>query len=342
MKTTSLVMANYGDYNGVFMTVQHVRMSSEVWWDEIIVVDSSWSEFPQEHAELLQLQKEIPRLRVVPYSGVMGTTQTRNHAMDVTTSDVVFCVDSHVLLDRHARSCVLNYFDEPANRGDIVSGPMLGNSLRPKATHFFPKWQNRMWGVWGNAWVSKEGTLFTPVEGADGRTMCYTLTGGLKQRFLQSGVDCLWADRVQRLLGLEAVPWTEINEPDATIEIPGMGLGCFAVWRDNWPGFNRHARGFGGEELSIHELYRQRGGKAVCLNGFRWLHRFYRGVGAPQYKLDGSETIRNHVLWHSQLGLSLSTMHGYFVLGEGFPQTEWDRIVADPVGFVSAADIRLA
>lgn len=64
-------------------------------------------------------------------------------------------------------------------------------------------------------------------------------------------------------------------------EIPMQGLGCFSCKTENWQGFNENFIGFGGEEGYIHEKFRQAGGRAICLPGFKWLHRFGRPDGVP-------------------------------------------------------------
>lgn len=128
-------------------------------------------------------------------------------------------------------------------------------------------------------------------------------------------------------------------------EIPGMGLGTFVCRRDAWLGFNQHARGFGGEELYIHEKFRQAGHKAICLPFLRWLHRFGRPGGVP-YPLTRYNKVRNYVLEFNELGLPLDRIHNHFVLGNGeavpdgsppqgplgrMTQAEWDYLVEDPI-----------
>jgi hypothetical protein len=64
-------------------------------------------------------------------------------------------------------------------------------------------------------------------------------------------------------------------------EIPMMGNGLFSCKTSNWPGFNTHFRGFGGEEGYIHEKFRKNGGSCICLPGLKWNHRFKRPNGIP-------------------------------------------------------------
>lgn len=109
-------------------------------------------------------------------------------------------------------------------------------------------------------------------------------------------------------------------------EIPMQGLGLFACRRDAWPGFNPKFRGFGGEEGYIHEKFRQRGDRTLCLPFLRWLHRFPRPMGVP-YRAKWEDRIRNYVLGFNELGLDLAPIEEHFraVLGK----EPADRIVAD-------------
>jgi hypothetical protein len=86
-------------------------------------------------------------------------------------------------------------------------------------------------------------------------------------------------------------------------EIPMQGLGVFACRRDIWPYFNNNFSGFGGEEGYIHEKFRQRGGRAICLPSLRWLHRFARPLGVP-YQISWRDRIRNYILGRVELGLA--------------------------------------
>lgn len=57
-------------------------------------------------------------------------------------------------------------------------------------------------------------------------------------------------------------------------EIWGHGGALFCIHRRKWHGFHKDTKGFGGEEGAIQEIYRSRGGKALCLPFVRWTHSF--------------------------------------------------------------------
>ena len=124
-------------------------------------------------------------------------------------------------------------------------------------------------------------------------------------------------------------------------EIPAMGLGLWMMRRAAWPGFNPLFRGFGGEEGYTHEIVRQRGGRALCLPGLRWCHKF-RDVGgwnrnpAPPYPLRLEDHTWNLLVGHREAGIDVEPLiHEHF--GSRLPKETWEQLVgqartAQPLG----------
>jgi hypothetical protein len=94
-------------------------------------------------------------------------------------------------------------------------------------------------------------------------------------------------------------------------EIPMQGLGSFCCRRESWPGFNPRTKGFGGEEGSLHQIFRNRGDKTLCLPFLLWLHRFERPAGAP-YSNRIEERVRNYLLLFSDCGLDWDPVYEHF------------------------------
>jgi len=113
-------------------------------------------------------------------------------------------------------------------------------------------------------------------------------------------------------------------DPDQPpFEIPMQGLGLFACRREAWPGFNPAFRGFGGEEGYIHEKFRRRGGRALCLPFLRWMHRFNRPLGTP-YANQWEDRVRNYLIGFRELGWDTAPVVDHFktFLGEQV----WQRV----------------
>ena len=97
----------------------------------------------------------------------------------------------------------------------------------------------------------------------------------------------------------------------APFEIPMQGMGLATCRRDAWLGFNEKFIGFGAEEGYIHEKFRQRGHKTLCLPFLRWMHRFGRPRGVP-YPLRSEDRIHNYIIGFRELGLDLAPVIEHF------------------------------
>ena len=338
LPTLAVVMAHYDDFNGAYFSIQHLRIAATP-ASEFVILDNSSAAKPVVHDALRDFCGQIgAKLVAAPH--LDGTSQTRNAAIAAARADIVICMDCHVLLRPGAEAAVIKYFTEAENRNNILSGAMLMDGLDPKdaPTHFQPQWNDQMWGRWGAIWVTPEGDKITVLEDLQtGLCRVMGFNGSLilppaPEKWNIQNMPYGRHEDAMRAFGMKT--WMESSGPDDTVEIPGMGLGCFAVWRTNWLGFNPAASGFGGEELAVHEAYRQNGGKAVCLQSFQWGHRFFRGNNtAAPYPMSLWKKVRNNVLWYQQLKLDLSPIHREFVQKNRMSQSAWDRLIADPVAF---------
>jgi len=75
--------------------------------------------------------------------------------------------------------------------------------------------------------------------------------------------------------------WETKKTDEKYFEIPAMGMGTFSCKKSEWLGFHPLLKGFGGEEFYIHEKYRKNNGRCICLQDFKWVHRFGRPTGVP-------------------------------------------------------------
>lgn len=111
-------------------------------------------------------------------------------------------------------------------------------------------------------------------------------------------------------------------------DVPGQGLGMFAMRKGAWPGFAPGCKGFGGEEMVLHAKVRQLGGRTVCHPRVEWLHRFGR-PGGPQYPLQLWDKVRNYVLGCRWAGIPLDRAEAHFVAPQGpLPREQWEAILA--------------
>ena len=117
---------------------------------------------------------------------------------------------------------------------------------------------------------------------------------------------------------------------DEPFEIPAHGMGLFSSRKDSWLGFNKHFREFGGEEVYIHEKYRQHGRKVICLPFLRWMHRFYRPEGPP-YPMSTKSRLRNYIIGHMELGMNLDDMINHFISEKKVNEDDLKKILVEVI-----------
>ncbi len=261
-KVLSIGMATYDDYDGVYFTVQAIRLYHPEITEqtEILVIDNN-PEGPAAQA-LKNLENIVANYRYFPF-GSRSSTAVRDLVFRQANADFVLCLDGHVMVAPGALKRLIEYFRDNPDSTDLLQGPMYAENLKSLHTHFEPKWSAGMYGRWA---IDKRA------EDPDG--------------------------------------------PPFDIEMQGLGL--FGCRKDAWVGFNPRFRGFGGEEGYIHEKFRQRGGRTLCLPFLRWLHRFARPAGVP-YRIDWHDRIFNYMVGLDELGLDSGPLQDHFKehLGEG-------------------------
>ena len=181
MKLT-IGMAVYDDFDGVYFTVQALRMyHPEIMLStEIVVVDNnplvgSMNERQQMATVLThsrELQKFVPHpysqtieaskhtnmpptlggFQYIPYTKVKGTAAPRNLIFEVASGEFVLVIDPHVLIVPKALSTLLAWVEMNPNSNDLVSGPIIYDGLNSSSTHFDHVWRGGMLGIWASAW----------------------------------------------------------------------------------------------------------------------------------------------------------------------------------------------
>ena len=142
-------MATYDDYDGVYFTVQSIRINNPELDGavEFVVVDNNPGGRGSEALD--RLGKSIDGYRYVPFGEWSGTA-IRNAVFEEASSPFVLCIDSHVLIVPGALSKLISYFEADPDSRDLVQGPLVYDDLRRTATHLEPRWRGGMYGCWAN------------------------------------------------------------------------------------------------------------------------------------------------------------------------------------------------
>ena len=141
-------MATYDDFDGVWFTIQAMRLSQPEVLEELsfLIVDNNPGGAVGE--ALRGLEGRIPGVRYLPFDGFHGTA-VRDLVFRESTADIVCCVDSHVLLQPGALGTVRDWFVDHPDSLDLLQGPLLYDDLAVAgATHLAARWGAGMYGQW--------------------------------------------------------------------------------------------------------------------------------------------------------------------------------------------------
>ena len=141
-------MATYDDYDGVYFTVQAIRLyHPEILDDAQIVIVDNNPEAPAAHS--LKKLEGLGNLRYIPYREKTGTA-CRDRVFAEANSEYVLCLDSHVLIAPGALVRLLRFFEEHPGCDDLLQGVLVHDDLATVKTHFRKEWRQGMYGVWGS------------------------------------------------------------------------------------------------------------------------------------------------------------------------------------------------
>jgi hypothetical protein len=150
-KLLTIGMATYDDYDGVFFTIQGLRMYHEACNTDVVeyvVLDnnpnSESGKATQRFVEngLNKLGRYIPK---EDKCSSFNKYEIAKHAL----GKYVLILDCHVLLVQNAINSLLDYYLENKNCKDLVQGPLVYDDLNNVSTHFDPNWSGDMYGTWG-------------------------------------------------------------------------------------------------------------------------------------------------------------------------------------------------
>jgi hypothetical protein len=149
-KLLTIGMAVYDDFDGVFFTIQALRMyhlqgiEDQV---EFIVVDNN----PTSKRGLATkdfVSTKIKNGRYIEYTEKKSTS-VRNEIFKNAKGKYTICVDPHVMFEHGAIKNLLEYYESNPDTKNLLQGPLWYDDLKNYSTHFEPVWRGSMYGIWG-------------------------------------------------------------------------------------------------------------------------------------------------------------------------------------------------
>ena len=261
-KALTIGMATYDDYDGVYFTLQALRMyHADALEDaEILVVDNNPS--GPCSAALKSLEHSTPAYRYVPEPAKEGTA-IRQRIFEEATGDFVVSMDCHVLVMPGALGRLRGHIARNPDTGDLLQGPLLHDDLKKLASHFHPEWRGGMYGYWDmdpraedpeappfdipmqglglyacrrSAWPGynprfrgfggEEGYVHEKVRRNGGRTLCLPFLRWVHRfdRPLGLPYQNRWSDRIRNyIIGFRELGWATEGIDRHFIELLGAG-----------------------------------------------------------------------------------------------------------------------
>ncbi|GLQ35829.1 hypothetical protein GCM10007939_21120 [Amylibacter marinus] len=141
-------MATYDDYDGVYFSIQAMRLYHPEVLDhvEFVVIDNHPDGICG--AALKRLEDSIPNYRYIPAGDIVGTA-VRERIFAEAAGEFVLSMDSHVFFQQGVLRRLLDYIEANPDSNDLLQGPLVFDDLAEIATHFVPEWKSGMYGRWG-------------------------------------------------------------------------------------------------------------------------------------------------------------------------------------------------
>lgn len=218
MPALTIGMATYKDFDGVYFTLQALRLYQDVEGVEFLVVDNYGCDDTRRFVASIQG-------RYVRATELVGSAAAKNVVFQEAKGAAVLCCDSHVLFPPGVIARLKHYHREHPDSRDLLQGPLVYDDLGVTSTHFDPVWRGQMWGVWASdpRGADPDGEPFEIQMQGMGAFSCRTAAwpgfnpafrgfggeeGYIHEKFRQAGGRCLclpwfrWTHRFGRPAGV--------------------------------------------------------------------------------------------------------------------------------------------
>jgi hypothetical protein len=138
-------MPVYDDFDGVYFTIQALRMYHDVEF-ELIVIDNNPNSIQGQKTKNF-VEGWCKKGRYIPFTNKVGTS-IKNEVFKNSNTEYTMCIDCHILLLPNSLSSLVEYYNTNPNTTDLIQGPLVYDDLTSSYTHFNDKWGSLMHGAW--------------------------------------------------------------------------------------------------------------------------------------------------------------------------------------------------
>tara|TARA_R100000008_G_C3580217_1_gene167986 strand:+ start:443 stop:1273 length:831 start_codon:yes stop_codon:yes gene_type:complete len=232
VKKITIGMCVYDDYDGVYFTLQSIRLNHPEILDrvEFIILNNNPTSLQgMEIPKLIRQTKEpITYLEFTKYNSPF----LKSKIFDLADTDYVLVVDCHVLIEPGALKRLLDFYDAGKDDGNLLQGPLLYDDLKNISTHFdLSEWSTDMWGTWSTdkRGLNKNNEPFEiPAQGMGVFTCRKDSWLGFNKKFRGFGgeegyIHCKYRRAGKKTLCLPFLRWLHrFNRPEGAKFTPSL------------------------------------------------------------------------------------------------------------------------
>lgn len=139
-------MPHFNDFDGVFFTLQSLKLYHDMSDVEILVIDNSGSD------RLKKWMNYWTKCRYIRCTDIQGTAYAKNKVFEYATGDFVLCIDCHVLFKPESIDKLKAFVSLNSDSKDLYYGCLVYDDLKTYCPSMKNVWSGHMWGVWGQAY----------------------------------------------------------------------------------------------------------------------------------------------------------------------------------------------
>ena len=146
-KTLTIGLSTYDDYDGVFFTVQALRMYHPICNTEnveFIILDNNPDSDHGKETKNFVVNNGFTYIR----NEGRQSSFNKYDINQFSSGKYVLILDCHVLLYPGAIDSLLRYYKNNKECKNLIQGPLIYDNVKSVSTEFKPEWRGHMYGTW--------------------------------------------------------------------------------------------------------------------------------------------------------------------------------------------------
>lgn len=161
-KLLTIGMPTYKDFDGVYFTIQALKMYHDLTDVELLLIDTQEAK----NADIEKVCNTSGTKYVHKPEAANTPSEGKNGVFDYASGEYVLCIDCHILLEKDVVKKLKDYLISEKPEKDLLQGPLVYDDLKNISTHFDPQWRGHMYGTWATNPKVFEGKPFDiPMQG---------------------------------------------------------------------------------------------------------------------------------------------------------------------------------